>query len=127
MIVVDSSALISIVLKEPTGHACIEVLETAERLLISAAILAEVSVVAGHRGFLGDLQTLIDRLDIEIVPADEHVAEMVTAAYMAWGKGRHKASLNLMDCFSYVTAKAYECPLLFVGNDFSQTDVVSAL
>ncbi|MDC7675999.1 type II toxin-antitoxin system VapC family toxin [Asticcacaulis machinosus] len=127
MIVIDSSALMSIVLTEPAAPTCMNVLDTAEKLLMPAAILAEVSVVAGHRGILSDLQTLMDRLDIEIVPVDEEIAELVTAAYMVWGKGRHKASLNLMDCFSYATAKTHNCPLLFVGNDFSQTDIVSAI
>lgn len=127
MIAVDSSALMAIVLREPAATACKEALNEADRLLMSAAVLAEVSVVAGHRGFFSDLQTLMDQLDIEIVPADQDTAEMVTAAYMAWGKGRHRASLNLMDCFSYAIAKANSCPLLFVGNDFSQTDIESAL
>ncbi|ESQ81314.1 type II toxin-antitoxin system VapC family toxin [Asticcacaulis sp. YBE204] len=99
----------------------------ADRLFMSAAVLAEVSAVAGNRGFLPSLQTLMDRMDIEVVPVDEHTAELVTAAYMIWGKGRHRESLNLMDCFSYATAKAFDCPLLFVGNDFSHTDIVSAI
>lgn len=127
MMVIDSSALIALVQKEVTAEACTAAIAAADRLFLSAAVLAEVSVVAGHRGFLPQLQVLMNQMDIEVVPVDEHTAELVTAAYMVWGKGRHKAGLNLMDCFSYVTAKSLDCPLLFVGNDFSQTEIVSAL
>jgi ribonuclease VapC len=127
MIAVDSSALIAIVLEEPEAAHCMDALETAEAILISAAVLAEVSVVASNRGFLDDLETLIEKLDIQVIPATALTAVQVTHTYEIWGKGRHPAGLNIMDCFSYAVAKMYGCPLLFIGNDFSQTDIESVL
>ena len=61
------------------------------------------------------------RLKPEIVTAVD--ARLVADAYECWGKGEHPASLNFGDCFAYALAKARDCPLLFVGNDFAQTDV----
>ncbi|MEI9905071.1 MAG: type II toxin-antitoxin system VapC family toxin [Asticcacaulis sp.] len=69
----------------------------------------------------------MNSFDITIAPADESVAEQVTFAYRTWGKGYHPARLNLVDCFSYALARSLNCPLLFVGDDFSQTDIQSAL
>jgi ribonuclease VapC len=51
----------------------------------------------------------------------------ISAIYATWGRGRHPAALNFGDCFSYDTAKTHACPLLFVGEDFSKTDLESAL
>ena len=127
MIVVDSSALMAIALNEGDAVKCEAALLQSETLLMSAAIYAEVLVVAQGKGCAGALRALIEALAIEIIPADDTTAEQVAFAYKAWGKGRHKAALNLMDCFSYVTAKTFNCPLLFVGDDFSQTDIESAL
>jgi len=56
-----------------------------------------------------------------------NAARRVAAAYERWGKGRHQASLNFGDCFSYEVAKEHSCRLLFLGNDFSKTDWDSAL
>ena len=127
MIVVDSSALIAIVLKEAQGDKCIDALSQASSVVISAVVLAEVSVVASCRGFADDLNILIGRFGFEVIPANHKTAEQVTFAYMTWGKGRHRAALNFVDCFSYALAKNRDCPLLFVGNDFSQTDIRSVL
>lgn len=127
MIAVDSSALMAIVLDEALADACARCLQDSDETIISAVTLAEVLIVGQSRGVAMQLRALIDNLDIKVVPVDETTAEQVTFVYSAWGKGRHKASLNIVDCFSYTIAKANNCPLLFVGNDFSQTDIESVL
>lgn len=127
MIAVDSSALLAVILNETQADACDAVLQAANHRIMAAAILMEVLMVAGGRGVRTEIQALIDALDIEIVEVDEILALSALRAHDDWGKGRHPAGLNIMDCFSYAVAKANNCPLLFVGNDFSQTDIESAL
>ena len=70
---------------------------------------------------------LIDGLGLDIIPVTAASARRVAAAYDAWGKGVHPAGLNFGDCFAYEVAKAHECPLLFVGDDFTKTDIRNAL
>ncbi|ESQ77145.1 type II toxin-antitoxin system VapC family toxin [Asticcacaulis sp. AC402] len=127
MIAVDSSALLAVVLNEAMGDTCDDALQVADHCILSAAILTEVMLVAGRYNVRSELQTLLDALDVEIVPVDEIMARHAVQAYVVWGKGRHPAGLNIMDCFSYAVAKAHNCPLLFIGNDFSQTDIQGVL
>ena len=70
---------------------------------------------------------LIDKLGIEIVPVDREQALLAREAFRRFGKGRHKAGLNLGDCFAYALAKENSCRLLYVGADFAKTDVASVL
>jgi len=127
MIVVDTSALLAIVLREASAGACRDVLEAEEDVALSAGTLAEALIVARLRGVSDLLTTLVERLRLEIVPVTEERARRVSDAYATWGKGIHPAGLNLGDCFAYAAARELGCPLLFVGNDFSRTDVVPAL
>jgi ribonuclease VapC len=127
MMTVDSSALIAIALNETMADRCCEALEQASDMVMSAVTLAEVLIVAQGRGCSDDLKALIESISIDIMPVTETTAEQVAFAYKTWGKGFHPARLNLADCFSYVVAKERNCPLLFVGDDFSQTDIESAL
>ena len=124
---VDSSALMAIALNEALADACDQCLQESDETIISAVTLAEVLIVAQSRGVRGQLQALMDNLAIDVIPVDETFAEQVAYVYKTWGKGYHRASLNLADCFSYTVAKMNNCPLLVVGNDFSQTDIESAL
>jgi ribonuclease VapC len=127
VIVVDTSALIAIIDDEPSAQACSTALENATGILISAATVSEALIVAARRGILPSMNTLLDRLDLEIVAVDAAGARQVGNTYGLWGKGFHPAKLNFGDCFAYALAKSRKCPLLFVGSDFSQTDIVSAL
>lgn len=68
----------------------------------------------------------VDTSALMVVPVSEGVARRVAEAYALWGKGRHPARLNWGDCFSYVTARDHGCALLYVGDDFSRTDLVTA-
>ena len=127
MIAVDTSALMAILLSEPQARACAAALEAEPHVLISAGTLAEALIVAGRRNVREEMQTLIEGLAFEIVSVTPAAGRRISAAYDRWGKGAHPAGLNFGDCFAYETAKEHACPLLYVGDDFAQTDVVSAL
>ena len=130
MIVVDTSALIAILDKEPDAVLFAEAIAEADTPLISAATLLELHIVMLNRHGAMAAQ-LVDRLiqtaafQIENFTA-QHV-EIAREAYARYGKGRDAAGLNYGDCFAYALAKATGLPLLFKGQDFSMTDLVAAL
>lgn len=127
MIVLDGSALFAILLDEEQGRACEEAIESAERLLLSAGSLTELLVVATGKGVLDYMRDFLDALGPEVVTLTSDRARAAGLAYQRWGKGFHKAGLNLGDCFAYALAKEHDCPLLFVGQDFALTDLKPAL
>jgi ribonuclease VapC len=127
MIAVDTSALMAIVLNEPEANACAAMLETEDRLLISAGTVAEALIVAGRRNVGEEVDQLIDGLGLEIVSVTPAAARRIANAYQKWGKGIHPAALNFGDCFAYEVAKEHGCRLLYVGADFAQTDIEGAL
>jgi ribonuclease VapC len=127
VIAVDTSALMAIVLGEPEGAACIEVLEAETEVLISAGTLAEAMIVAGCRNVAQEMATLIDGLGFTVVTLTAASARRVAQAYERWGRGVHPATLNFGDCFAYEVANEHSCPLLFLGVDFSKTDVQRVL
>jgi ribonuclease VapC len=127
VIAVDTSALIAVLLREPEGSRCSSILSDNSSLFLSAATLAEALVVASGRNVGHEMSALVDLFGFEIVPVTAATAKRVGDVYRMWGKGRHAAGLNFGDCFSYDTAKTHACPLLFVGDDFSKTDLESAL
>jgi ribonuclease VapC len=127
VIAIDSSALMTILLDEPEADACTDVLAVETKIVISAATLAEVIIVATRRAVREALDTLLASLPLEVVPVSETDARRAAAAYERWGRGVHPANLNYGDCFSYALAQSRGCPLLFVGNDFNQTDVLVRL
>ncbi|SFC82728.1 ribonuclease VapC [Bosea sp. CRIB-10] len=127
MIAVDTSALMAIVLGEPQDEACMTAIEEAEQLLISAGTVAEALIVAGQRNVSDEVGALISGLGFEIVSVTAASARRIAGAYARWGKGIHPASLNYGDCFAYAVAIEHDCPLLYIGDDFGQTDVRSAL
>ena len=126
MIVVDTSALMAIVLGEDQADDCIEAMATTTDLGISAVTVAEALIVAARRGVGAEMSRLIEGLGFEVVPVTEQSARGVADAYARWGRGVDPAGLNLGDCFAYELAIRLECPLLFVGEDFARTDVRSA-
>ena len=127
MIVIDTSALMAIVLDEPEAGACATAIEQNRDLAISAGTLAEALVVATRRGVGPAMEQLIADLALETIPVTAAGAQRIATAYARWGRGIHRATLNFGDCFAYALAKEYECPLLFVGNDFARTDLPAAL
>ena len=127
MIVVDTSALMAVVLREPTAEACRKSLASSDELLISAGTLAETLIVAARRNQLREMAQLIEELALFVIDVTEDLATEVADAYRKWGKGFHRSSLNFGDCFAYALAARQQCPLLFIGDDFSFTDIVPAL
>ena len=126
MIVVDTSALMAVVLNEPDAQRISEELENADDIAISAATMAECLIVAAMRNVGSEMQRLIDELGFEIASVTPAAAQRAARAYERWGKGVHPAGLNFGDCFAYALAEERACPLLYVGDDFSRTDMVSA-
>lgn len=127
MIVVDTSALIAIVKNEGMALICQEILARQTRILVNAATLTETLIVARAKKCLAGLTLLVNELPLVVIEVDEIRAERAAAAYAQWGKGFHQASLNFGDCFAYATAKEFDCPLLYVSDDFALTDVKSAI
>ena len=127
MIAVDTSALMAIALGDTEADVCIKILETEPEVVISAGTVAEALIVADHRNVGEEMVRIINRLGFEILSVTPASARRIAMAYVRWGKGVHPASLNFGDCFSYEVAKEHFCPLLYVGDDFSKTDLESAL
>jgi ribonuclease VapC len=130
MIVVDTSALIAILDKEPDAALYAEAIAEADTPLISAATLLELHIVMLNRHGARTAQ-IVDRMiqdagfQIETFTA-QHL-DLAREAYTRYGKGKNVAGLNYGDCFSYALAKATGLPLLFKGQDFSKTDLPAAL
>ena len=127
MIAVDTSALMAILKREPEGMVCSRALANAGRVLISAGTVAEALVVADRRNIAAEMQSLFYLFDWEMVSVTADSAQRVAEAYARWGKGVHAAGLNFGDCFAYEVARTHECPLLYIGDDFSRTDVTAAI
>lgn len=124
--VLDTSAILAILLNEPEINAFSAAIERDPVRLLSAASLVEAALVVESRhGEAGrrDLDLLLQTAEIEIAPLDARQADMARHAFRTFGKGRHAAALNLGDCFSYALAQVSGEALLFKGNDFSKTDV----
>lgn len=130
-VVVDISVLAAVVLGEPDAEAYLGVMQRAiGELTLSAATLVEASIVVEAKqgpDAAADLATLLTSLAVETVPVDAAQAAMAVAAWRRFGKGRHPAALNVGDCFAYALATTSGARLLFKGQDFTQTDVSSAL
>jgi ribonuclease VapC len=117
----------ALALNEPVAPKVRQALASASEPLISAGTLTEALVVARRRGIGPNMDWVISQLGISVVPVTREGAELAADAYDRWGKGVHPAGLNIIDCFAYALAKERGCPLLFVGDDFAQTDVAAAL
>lgn len=124
--VLDTSAIIAILRDEPERRQFNEAIESAQTRSLSTASFVECSMILESRyGADGvrDLDLLIAKANVIQMPVDEEQAQLARRAFQKYGKGRHPAGLNFGDCFSYALARALDLPLLFKGNDFSQTDV----
>ena len=98
---------------------------SASRLLSAANFLEASIVIESCKGEAGgrELDLMLYRAAIEVVPVDQDQVEVARLAWRRFGKGRHPAGLNYGDCFAYALAKTRRLPLLFWGDDFSQTDI----
>ncbi len=135
MIVVDTSAVVAILFAEPTASALSKRLsrETfGDRLMTAAAYVEAGTVLAGRHASperaLEILDGFLANAGIRIVPITEGLARTALDARIRFGRGfGAPAGLNFGDCFSYALAKSMNAPLLYVGNDFTQTDIAPAL
>ena len=131
MIVVDGSALIAILFDAPEKQMFEDILAGGERCIMSAVNAHETACVLSRRNgqlAITRLWQLLTDCEIEIIPFDKEQMRAGSAAFDSYGKGIDpKARLNLSDCAAYALAKSMDAPLLFKGDDFSQTDVKSCL
>jgi ribonuclease VapC len=130
VIVVDSSALVAILRREPAADLLLARAARAAGRLISAGTAVEAGMVVmarlGPTG-VAELDALMAQLGIELMPVDAAQVALAREGFSRFGKGRHPAALNFGDLFAYALAKSRELPLLYVGADFARTDVLDAL
>lgn len=124
--VIDTSAVLAILLREPERRTFINAIETADSTRMSVAGFVESSMVIesryGAEG-LRDLDRFISRANIELMAVDGEQGLLARSAFSRFGKGRHRAGLNYGDCFSYAAAMSSGETLLCKGDDFIHTDV----
>ncbi|CAB4868694.1 MAG: PIN domain-containing protein [Actinobacteria bacterium] len=128
--IIDSSALVSALIGEKDAEELIQIIADSQNPCISAANYLESGVVLDSRKdpvLSRSLDEFLQVAGVEIVPVTVEQARIARDAYRDFGKGSgHPAQLNFGDCFSYALAKATTEPLLYVGLDFSHTDVAAA-
>jgi ribonuclease VapC len=127
--ILDSSAIVAIVFREPGFETVVERLASTETAAAGAPTLAETGIVLSarlKRDARGLLERLLQEFGIQSVPFSEEHWRAAHDAFLRFGKGRHPARLNFGDCLSYATAKLADQPLLFVGGDFAKTDIAVA-
>ena len=128
--ILDSSALVAILFKESDAERLAAVIRDTDTTAIAAPTLLETAIVAEGRtlpGMAEKLDALMGAIRPEIVPFTAAHASLARDAWRRYGKGRHKAGLNLGDCFAYALAKERGQPLLFKGEDFAATDIEPAI
>lgn len=126
--VVDTSAVLAVVFEEPEAAAFAELLATSSLTLISAVSWLEAGIVVEARkgrAAVRDYRSLLAAARVKTVEFTAEQAQVAMAAWQRYGKGHHKAGLNLGDCCAYALSKTAGRPLLFKGADFSQTDVAA--
>ncbi len=124
--VIDSSAVIALLLGEEKAERLARAMASDPKRLISSFSQLEMSIVIeARKGEAGgrELDLLIHQIQGEIVSLDPDQVEMAREAWRRFGKGRHPAGLNIGDCCSYALSKVSGEPLLFTGNDFNHTDI----
>jgi ribonuclease VapC len=129
-LILDSSAVLAVLFEEEGHERVVETLEEADVVGIGAPTLVETGIVAVkvfdlHGRAL--VSQFLGRWSVIVVPFGDRHERAALDAFIRYGKGRHSARLNLGDCMSYATASIAGEPLLFVGNDFAQTDLTPAL
>jgi ribonuclease VapC len=126
--VIDSSALVALLLREADGEGFARAIAADHRRLVSVFNWLETAIVIeAKKGEAGarELDLLLHRAQIEIVAMNPDQSEIARTAWRVYGKGNHPAGLNIGDCCAYALAKYSGDPLLFKGEDFSQTDILA--
>ena len=127
--VLDSSAIVAIHLREPGHERLVEKIDAAEVVVVGVPTLLETAMVLTAR--LGQdarpmVFAFLRRLEAEVVPFNQEHLDAAATAFIRFGRGRHPAALNFGDCMSYAVASVAGMPLLFTGEDFKRTDIAPA-
>ncbi|PZN99682.1 MAG: VapC toxin family PIN domain ribonuclease [Hyphomicrobiales bacterium] len=130
---VDASALTAVIGDEPTADRVLDCLESNSIFFTSPVAVYETALAVARIAnysiaeALSEVRDLLTRAEIAVEALDDAHASEALAAFSRFGKGRHPAGLNMGDCFAYACAKTRDAAILFVGNDFSRTDLRDAL
>jgi ribonuclease VapC len=126
-VVIDTSAILAWLKHEAERDRIVRTLEAEPNRRMSAISLLEAQIVIRsreHPAMMEKFHKFLGEIEVVIVPFDEVQAQLAANAFKLYGKGQgHPARLNLGDCAVYALAKSLNEPLLFVGNDFKQTDI----
>jgi ribonuclease VapC len=128
-VILDSSAVVAVLLGEPGHKALAAKLADVDTVAIGAPTLFETGMVM--IGFMGEpgrslTAQFLEGFEVEVIPFGDFHWRVAVEAFSRFGKGRHRAALNYGDCMTYATARVVDKPLLYIGNDFTQTDIVAA-
>lgn len=124
--VVDTSALVALLLGESEAEHCAEILAASPAFSLSSFSVLETGIVLSARkspAATRELDLLIHRTQARVVPLTAELVDLARDAWDRYGKGRHPAGLNIGDCCSYALSASLNEPLLFKGNDFNQTNL----
>lgn len=130
---IDTSAFIALITGEPDAFALAAALERADVRRTSPLVRLETCAVLATRLDVSPAQAeglfddVLAEADIAVIPVTDAIGRIAVACFATFGKGRHAARLNIVDCFSYACAKALGEALLFKGDDFAQTDIGNAM
>ena len=128
-LILDTSAVVAILCREPAARRLLDKLLAAKVRILPTPCAAEALLVMSTKLGQDPESVLADfyrEFDIQLIAFESHHLPWFHHAFTTFGKGRHKAALNFGDCFTYSIAKSTGLPLLFTGNDFSQTDLATA-
>ena len=124
--VLDSSAIVAIHLKEPGFRELIEKIDEASIIAVGVPTMLETTMVLSSRlsrDARGLVSSFLERINAEFVPFTETHLDVAAMAFLKFGRGRHPAGLNFGDCMAYAIAAVAGLPLLYTGNDFARTDI----
>ena len=127
--ILDSSAIVAILLREPDCERLLAKIDGSQLVAIGAPTLFEAAMVLSARLRRDARPRLIEflrRAEVEIIPFTRAHYEVASDAFFRYGKGRHPAALNFGDCLAYAVARLSGLPLLNVGDDFSKTDLTAS-
>jgi ribonuclease VapC len=128
----DASAIVSIIAREADAEALAARLAEASDLYTSPIAVYEAVLGLARTGSMSinDAYSMLDdfleQVRAVIMPINAEIGRAAVAAFERYGKGRHQAALNMGDCFAYACARELDVPLLYMGNDFPQTDIAAA-
>ena len=127
--VLDSSSIVAVVLKEPGYERLAVLIDQAEEVLVAAPSVLEAGMVLSSRmrqDARPIIEVLLRQVRATVVPFDHDHAWAATGAFLRFGRGRHAAGLNFGDCISYAVSSLAGQPLLYIGDDFARTDITAA-